>query len=184
MASFSDIELSPPNTGPAPLRLFKQLQLLKKVEKYSFFWGVRKISFYHKSSTNNKLLSSPEDPTLLKPSEFVPGHIKRCQIFIFFVCKCADFPVFPTSDFLTSSPTAPIFLLPGEKLRVFGTRSFGGIMGRSKIKGPVVFARRSFPASWVFPWFLKETPLKLKGALRCIEKTNPPCSTQGFGLDI
>lgn len=150
---FGHIELSPPNTGPAPLRLVflsspnKQLQLLKKVEKYSFFRRVRKISFYHKSSTFNKLLSSPEDPTLLKPYEFVPGHIKRCQIFIFFVCKCADFPIFPTSDFLTSSPTAPIFLLPGEKLRVFGTRSFGGIMGRSKIKGPVVFARRSFPAS-------------------------------------
>lgn len=105
MASFSDIELSPPNTGPAPLRLFKQLQLLKKVEKYSFFWGVRKISFYHKSSTNNKLLSSPEDPTLLKPSEFVPGHIKRCQIFIF---SFANVPIFLFSPPVISSPQVPL----------------------------------------------------------------------------
>lgn len=105
MASFSDIELSPPNTGPAPLRLFKQLQLLKKVEKYSFFRRVRKVSFYHKSSTYNKLLSSPEDPTLLKPYEFVPGHIKRCHIFIFFVCKCAEILFSPP---VISSPQVPL----------------------------------------------------------------------------
>ena len=84
-------------------------------------------------------------------------------------------PIFPLSvtggrsphpfNHLTSAPAAPIFLLPGEKVRPFfgGSRSFGGTMGRSKIKGPVVFAKRSFRGVCsVFPLFFPTKALEEK----------------------